>query len=128
MNIKMDPVFADAPEPLGMHWRNLCNMENMLAIRLLERPGMMVAHEMDAWYLSEQGECEPLVLVHSNYSDGELNNESSRFDFDLDWVDVEAPDLEDLIKRLQHVLINFDQLIQPLPSPPKDGETQSLFG
>lgn len=106
LKIKTDLVFADAPEPIGMLWRNLCSLENQLAEKLQGKHGAVVIIDQDAWMLLEQ--CDELLLYHATYIDERLNDEVSRFDHGLDWVDIEEDQLQDYNHLLQRAVDEFD--------------------
>ena len=104
--LKSESVFEDAPEPVGMLWRNLTRLENTLAEKLLQLPlGTLVVVEQDAWILREDG--THVVLCHGNYADQAISEESSRFDFDLGWVDVEPNELQDYLERVTRAIDEF---------------------
>lgn len=97
--IRLDAVFADAPGELGTAWAELCEAENHLAVRLAQlEPGTRVLNGPDAWYLQDvDGQ---RVLMHAVLVDGEPQEGSSRFDFDLGWVDIDAEELRDYAARV----------------------------
>lgn len=95
-----------------MHWRNLAALENQLAELLAKHTGKMVANELDAYYLKiVDGE---LILCHATFIDGQLADESSRFDFDLEFVDITADELQFAIRGLETCIENFAALLVDL--------------
>ena len=105
--IKMDRVFADAPGESGAAWANLCEEENRLAGYLTSlEDGTAVVLGDDAWYL-EKGDDQQLVLMHGEVVDGSIRNAESRFDFHMDWVDVEANEIHAYTARVSSVADDF---------------------
>jgi hypothetical protein len=105
--IRTDRVFADAPGEVGAAWANLCEEENRLAGYLSSQDeGTAVVLDGDAWYL-ELGEGQQLVLMHGEVVDGKIKNASSRFDFDLGWVDIEAEEVAAYTSRVSSVADDF---------------------
>lgn len=108
--LRTDFMFDD-DQNFGHLWRELWTLENELGTRLLDHPiGTMVVSGDDAWVLRDIG--DELVIVHGNWSEGHISDETSRYDFDLDWTDVDETDLSEGISRLQHALLNFEALLQ----------------
>lgn len=105
--IKTDRVFVDAPGELGAAWRNLCEEENRLAgyLTVLE-DGTAVVLGDEAWYL-EKGDDGKLILMHGEVGDGKIKNPDSRFDFGLDWVDVELDEVRNYTQRVSSVADDF---------------------
>lgn len=104
--IKMDRVFADATGELGTAWANLCEAENRLAGYLtVFEDGTAVTSGDHAWYL--QKEDDKLVLMHANVTDGRLEGATSRFDFALEWVDIEAAEVQDYADRVNSVSSDY---------------------
>lgn len=105
--IKMDRVFPDAPGEIGAAWANLCEEENRLAGYLTSlEDGTAVVLGDDAWYL-EKGDDQRLVLMHGEVVDGKVMNAESRFDFHMDWVDVEADEIQAYTGRVSSVADDF---------------------
>lgn len=104
-----DTVFADAAEPVGMHWRNLCTLENELGTMLLQHPGAIVTVDSDAWVLRSAD--DTMVLCHATVSDGKLVDEQSRHDFDLDWVDIGEDELAHYNSLLTKAIDEFAQRV-----------------
>lgn len=108
--LKTDHVFASAPGELGEAWAAMCEEENRLAGYLTTlKDGTAVVVDEDAWYLEKAD--EHLVLMHGEVSDGKVENARSRFQFDLDWVDVEVEDLRSYTALVKSVADDF--LIDP---------------
>lgn len=109
--IKTDRVFEDAPGELGAAWRNLCDEENRLAgyLTALEE-GTAVVLGDEAWYL-EKGDDGKLILIHGEVGDGKIKHPDSRFDFGLDWSDVELDEVRNYTQRVSSVADDF--LIDP---------------
>lgn len=102
-----DIFFADAPD-IGHLWRQLWELENQLADRLLEHPlGAAAIVDGDAWMLRDDG--ENLYLVHGNWDGSTLTDETSRFDFDLGWIDIDEDGLHHAISMVQQALDQLDQ-------------------
>lgn len=107
--LRKDFLFSDAPA-LGPLWTQLWELENELGERLLDHPiGAMVIAEDEAWLLRDLG--DELVIVHGNWADGKLSDETSRYDFDLDWSDVDEDGLNEGIRRIHHALHHFETLL-----------------
>lgn len=106
MEIRKDAVFGDAPGEAGVLWRNLALAENALAEMLKPFPvGAVIACGDSAWYLEEDGAL--LNLVHASFDNGQLVNPSSRFDFDLDWVDTDTDGLSAYIDKVNSAIGSF---------------------
>lgn len=105
--LRTDRVFADAPGEVGAAWANLCEEENRLAGYLSsQEEGTAVVLDGDAWYL-EMDEGQQLVLMHGEVVDGKIKNASSRFDFDLGWVDIQAEEVAAYTSRVSSVADDF---------------------
>lgn len=105
--IKTDRVFVDAPGELGSAWANLCAEENRLAGYMTILPnGTAVTLGDEAWYL-ENGDDGKLVLMHGEVRDGKIVNPDSRFDFSLEWVDVEVDEVRDYTQRVSSIADDF---------------------
>lgn len=105
--IKNDRVFVDAPGELGAAWRNMCDEENRLAgyLTVLEEGAAVVLGD-EAWYL-EKGDDGKLILMHGEVGEGKIENPVSRFDFGLDWVDVELDEVRNYTQRVASVADDF---------------------
>lgn len=105
--IKTDRVFVDAPGEMGVAWRRMCEEENRLAgyLTTLDE-GTAVVLGDDAWYL-EKGDDGKLILMHGEVEDGKIKNPDSRFDFGLDWLDVELDGLRDYTQRVSSIADDF---------------------
>lgn len=105
--IKSDLLYTDAPGELGGAWKRLCDEENRLAGYLtLFQDGTAVVLGDDAWYL-EKSDDGKLLLMRGEMSDGKIVNRTSRFDFGLDWVDMEIDALRDYTQRVSSVADDF---------------------
>lgn len=105
--VSKDIFFADAPD-IGHLWRQLWELENQLADRLLEHPlGAAAIVDGDAWMLRDDG--ENLYLVHGNWDGSTLTDETSRFDFDLGWIDIDEDGLHHAISMVQQAIDQLDQ-------------------
>ena len=106
--LSKDIFFADAQD-IGHLWRQLWELENQLADRLLEHPlGTAAIVDEDAWVLRDDG--EKLMLVHGFWSGSQLSDETSRFDFDLGWIDIDEDGLHHAISKVQQALDQLDQV------------------
>jgi len=75
---------------------------------LLEHPlGAAAIVDGDAWMLRDDG--ENLYLVHGNWDGSTLTDETSRFDFDLGWIDIDEDGLHHAISMVQQALDQLDQ-------------------
>lgn len=108
--LKLDIVsFQNAPGELGALWHNLCTAENELATRLHAFPlGTALVLRTDAWFLKDED--QHLVLCHANYIDGRLSEVTSRFDFSLEWVDVEVDALDYYIDLVGEATQSFNPI------------------
>ena len=105
--LRRDEVFADAPEPLGRHWRNLCTMENHLGDLLLSKPlGTVAIVDKEAWYLREVGDY--LELHHANFNNDVLIDAQTRFETGLEWVDIDEEGLLYIQEQLQKAISSFE--------------------
>lgn len=101
--LRTGPVFDNAPLPFGVLWVTLSDLEDRLARHLLPQPvGAVMTYRGIGWALANTD--EGIALVSGNYVGGELEDGRSRFDIGLDWVDVEAADLEGQIELLGEAL------------------------
>ncbi len=107
MQIRTDPVFVNAPAPIGAAWQRVTIAENALAEKLATIPeGTVVLRGRDAWYLRPlDGQ---LVLVHANVIDGDLHDPLTRFDHGLEWVDLEEDDLLAAERNLLRAVDQFE--------------------
>jgi len=108
--VSKDIFFADAPD-IGHLWRQLWELENQLADRLLEYPlGAAAIVDQDAWMLRDEG--ESLTLAHGKWDGSKLTDETSRFDFDLSWIDiVEEDGLNQAISKVWDAIHQLDGFI-----------------
>lgn len=105
--IKSDRVFTDAPGETGVAWANLCEEENRLAGYLCSLDeGTAVVLGDEAWYL-EKGDDQQLVLMRGEVVDGKIKNADSRFEFGLDWVDIEVEDVRAYTSRVSSIADDF---------------------
>lgn len=106
IKLKTEMVFASAPGQLGALWHNLCVLENQLAELLATEPaGAQAINGVDVWYLEEVDSQH--VLMHATLVNGSLCEPSSRFDFDLEWVDIEEEELSAYNCSLQMVITHY---------------------
>lgn len=111
--IKKDRVFTNAPGELGDLWGQVCAVENEMAEKLQSLPlGTTAVSGMDAWFLEDDGEF--LVLMHVAPVALTLFAASSRFDFDLEAVDVDEDMLMDYIALVNNAMADFKTM--PLPA------------
>lgn len=105
--IRTDPVFVDAPGDVGIAWSELCMEENRLSgyLSCLDE-GTAVLMDDDAWFLELDDERQ-FVLMHGRVVAGEVQEPSSRFDFDLDWVDVSVDDVRSYTARVSRLANDF---------------------
>ena len=107
MQINKHAPFTDAPGTLGTLWGDLATAENELAELLLAHEiGSAIVADGSAWYLEEDSGW--LNLVHSEFKDGATSNAATRFDVDLDWVDVDEESLTEYIRKVESVIASFD--------------------
>ncbi|MDT8992773.1 hypothetical protein RQP54_18010 [Curvibacter sp. APW13] len=104
--VKTDMVFADQPGEHGMLWVNLCLLENELAKLLAASPeGTRAINGHEVWFLKEvDGE---LVLMHGMLDGDEPKEITSRFDFDLEWVDYGVDELQAYNRALSETITHF---------------------
>lgn len=109
--IKDDLVLAHVPGEIGALWTKLCEAENELARKLLDKgPGIIVVQDDDGWYLEIDGQYLVLTRVEAASADGPFTDQSSRFDFDLSWVDVGEEDLRVYADTVLRAVASFDSL------------------
>lgn len=112
--LKTDLVFQTADTLVAIEWRKVCELENLLAEKLLAVPGgpkvfttsgdmvhAVVVGDV-AWMLEDDG--VNLILCSADHLGGEethFGNPTSRFDMDLGWVDYE----EDVLAQQQEMLL-----------------------
>lgn len=96
-------VFGDAPAPLGAMWAELSELEDRLGerLRVMDAGARVVAGGL-GWTLRERG--EQLELVCGRMDGRRLVDAHSRFEFSLDWVDVEEEQLQAQIDALRDIL------------------------
>ncbi len=126
LKLRKDIVFQNAPQPYASLWNNVSVLENQLAEKLLARPAALegfVLVDRDAWLLVEAG--DHLQLCHANLVGGELVDETSRFDVDLGWVDIEEDALQSYLDVLQTAVEEFDErfLDRDALAAPRRGES-----
>lgn len=108
--LRLDHPFKDAPD-VGPLWTQLGEIENEIAKKLMSRPkGTVLVLDEQGWMLKDDGQY--LVLVHGHWSDGHLACLTSRFDMNLEWVDIEEYELCQAIGIAQNALWAFDELVQ----------------
>lgn len=106
LTIKEEIYFVNDPST-GRLWKQAGEAENALAQKLHLLPeGTAVLGEKEAWFLMR--EADALVLVHAEYENGNVTNIQSRFDFELDYIDVEEGDLEEYIRRIEVATEEFN--------------------
>lgn len=105
--LKTEMVFINVPGELGSLWHNLCVLENLLGELLVGKPlGTQAIDGNDVWYLDEvDGE---LILMHATLHEGRLIEPSSRFDIDLEWVDIGPEELQFYNESLQTIINSLD--------------------
>lgn len=107
--LRQNIVFAEAPWPLGTLWQELCTVENQLATMLLEQPaGMVVAGNRFAWRLAETD--GQWVLETAPIGNGKPAEFVSRFDFELEYVDLGEDELRDAIDAVSDAVADFAAL------------------
>lgn len=98
--LKLDILFEEAPDT-GAVWGQVCRAENALAEKLQCLPeGTAVILDKDAWFLKRDTVENVRILCHAEYADGVISNVSSRFDFDLMFVEITKEDLENYLSRI----------------------------
>ena len=109
--IKDDLVLAHVPGEIGSLWQKLCEAENELARKLLDKgPGIIVVQDDDGWYLEIDGQQLMLMRVEAASADGPFTDQSSRFDFDLSWVDLGEEDLRVYTDTVLRAVASFETL------------------
>lgn len=104
--IRRDSVFTNAPGELGGLWGQVCAVENEMAERLQSLPpGTAAVSGEHAWFLEDDGEF--LVLMHATLANGAPVNVNSRFNFDLEAVDVDEDMLMDYIALANNAMADF---------------------
>lgn len=104
--IKTESVFSDAPDTLGDAWAAVCEVENELAHLLHGHPLNTAAIiGTDAWLLVEDGEF--MALAHAEFADGQIRNLQTRFDFALEFGDVEEGELKSYVELVQEAITHF---------------------
>ena len=110
--IKTDMVFATVPGELGLSWTALCEGENELAEKLRTLPfGTAAVHGESVWFLYDYG--DHLALCHGQYVNGVVSNTTSRFDFDLQWVDLEEDEISVHAQLVRQVVLDFNTVYLP---------------
>lgn len=115
--LKTDYIFENASGRLGVLWHQLCDSENVLASKLQSMPvGTAAVSGFDFWALRDDG--GELVLVHMHIDPDYLCHEvlegsDSRFEFDLEWVDVDEEELESYIDRIDAATLTFKTVTIP---------------
>ena len=121
--IRQDRIFADAQGEVGAAWAAFVDAENKLANLLLQKAikeaqlsktgGQWASQivlvdeaEAEAYTLSEREGAYD--LMRSEIVDGKLENSSTRFDFDLDWVDLGADEINHVVSKLEKLAENFE--------------------
>lgn len=111
--LKTDLVFQDTLCEAAEEWRKVCELENLLAEKLLAVPGGPKVYHVPgdpahaitvgdiAWLLKDEG--DHLVLCSADYlaqHDGVVYDVVNRFDTGLDWIDHG----EDVLVQTQELL------------------------
>jgi hypothetical protein len=114
--LKTEVLFATCPVT-GHIWQKVCLAENLLSEKLKNFPEGTVVYKVggDAWFLKvKDGE---RVLCHAEYVNNAvvpLIGASSRFDFDLMFIDISEDDLEDYASRITLATEDFLTTFIPL--------------
>lgn len=129
--IRRDSVFTNAPGELGGLWGQVCAVENEMAEKLQSLPpGTAAVSGEHAWFLEDDGEF--LILMHAapiGTLAGTIAAASSRFDFNLEAVDVDEDMLTDYVATVNNAMADFktiqmraaDDTIEPYTHPSMKG-------
>lgn len=106
MPINTDPVLVGAPGDLGIALAAMCSSENRLAGYMTTlNDDQAVVLGKDAWFLSPVD--NQLVLMRASVYDGQLQDAMSRFDHDLEWVDIEVADIHQYTAKVDQLADDF---------------------
>jgi hypothetical protein len=114
--LQTDVLFETCPVT-GPAWQQYCSAENILAEKLKNMPqGTAVFNnDGDIWFLKLKD--NKRILCHAEYinnAENPLLNVSSRFDFDLAFIDIDEDELEEYSRRITVATEEFSTTNIPL--------------